>query len=160
MTVKLYSTATLIDIISVCAEACEDEREQYQAFTGREFDPDTAAREIAAKDGPSWTICVDEKPVIVGGFDFMRPGVWQDWMVSTRQAWGATARMPVSRRVRRVMDRMLETEAHRLQCISLRSRIQAHKWYRVLGLRQEAALEAYGAEGEDAILFARVRAER
>jgi hypothetical protein len=83
--------------------------------------------------------------------------VWQDWMVSTPEAWNATNWRGTTRYVRKAMNAMLQTDAHRLQCVSLRSRIRAHEWYRVLGLRQEGVLEAYGVDGQDALMFARLR---
>jgi hypothetical protein len=89
-------------------------------------------------------------------FNQLRPGVWQDWMFSTPEAWSKHWR-GVTKIARRVMDFMLQGEAHRLQCVSLASRIHAHRWYRPLGLEQEGTLRGYGVNGEDAIMFARLR---
>lgn len=157
--ITLYQRPALADYLQVCHEACPDQIEQYEALAGDKFEPDVIATKLFLQDGPAWTIYVDDKPVLVAGFTQIRPGVWQDWLVSNARAWEKDVYVGVSRRVRKVMDAMLKTEAHRLQCISLRSRIQAHEWYRVLGLRQEGVLEAYGVDGQDALMFARVRAE-
>lgn len=148
----------MVDFLQVCHRACADEREQWKAFVGTEFDPDTVAAQLFSQPGPAWTIYLNGAPVVVAGFIALRPGVWQDWLVSTPEAWEPGVWPGVSRRLRKIMDAALKTEAHRLQCISLRSRIQAHQWYRVLGLRQEGVLEAYGADGQDALMFSRLRA--
>jgi hypothetical protein len=55
------------------------------------------------------------------------------------------------------MDFMLRETAHRLQCVSLASRIHAHRWYRPLGLRLEGTLAGYGVNGEDALMYSRLR---
>lgn len=160
MNVELFQGATLVDCLAVCHRSCVDEREQYEAFTGAKFEPDAVAAQLYMQGGPIWTICVGGEPTVVCGYLRERPGVWQDWLVSTPAAWGPTAWKGVTRRLRKLMDAMLETQAHRLQCISLRSRIQAHAWYRVLGLRQEGdGLEAYGADGQDALMFVRLKVE-
>jgi hypothetical protein len=47
--------------------------------------------------------------------------------------------------------------ARRLECVSLASRSQAHRWYATIGLTFEGTLRQYAANGEDAKLFSRVR---
>lgn len=157
MKFEVFKKPTLSDILLICDRLPEDEREQYEAFTGQRFDRDTMALLIASKSGPSWVLCGDGHPICAAGFDYIRPGVWQDWMVNTPEAFGQHWRT-TTKHVRRGMDAMLDqTDAHRLQCISLASRIHAHRWYAVLGLAPEGTLSAYGANGENAIMFARVK---
>lgn len=157
MSLKIFERPTLREILWCCERIPDDEREQLEVFTGQKYDADRIATAFASRSGPSWVIYRDDLPLLVAGFDYIRNGVWQDVMVSTPAAWSKENWFGVSRIVRRVMSKMLETEAHRLQCVSLRSRIQAHEWYRVLGLRQEGILSAYGSAGEDAIMFARLK---
>lgn len=157
MSLVLYQKPKLVDILSVCFDARDDEREQHEVFTGDRYDPEIFAARLSLLGGPSWSICRDEKPLLVAGFIPLRPGVYQDWMVSSNAAWADGNWREVTKIARRVMQAMLTHEAHRLQCISLRSRIQAHRWYNILGLRQEGVLEAYGVNGEDAVMFARLK---
>jgi len=154
--ITLYKRATLIQFLQVCDGMPADEREQYEAFCGVKYDVQEAALTFANRTGPNWVLCADEKPLCIAGFDYLRPGVWQDWMITTPDCWDKYWRS-VTKHTKRVMDAMLETEAHRLQCVSLRSRIQAHKWYRVLGLKQDGILPGYGVDGQDAILFSRCK---
>lgn len=156
---ELYTKPTIFDLLAICHHAPEDEREQYEAFFGQKYDANELAARLSLSPGPSWVLLDDKKPIVAAGFELIRPGVWQDWMVSTEAAWSPANWRTVTRHVREVMDAMLKTDAHRLQCVSLRSRIQAHRWYKVLGLRQEGVLEAYGADGQDAIMFKKVRSD-
>jgi hypothetical protein len=156
VTLRVYRNPKLLDFVQVCVGMQPDEVEQYEAFSGEKYDPESVAALFSLRDGPSWVIVADSKPVLVAGFDRIRNGVWQDWCISTPDAWGPHWH-GVTRIVRRAMDAMLQDGAHRLQCISLASRIHAHRWYRPLGLVKEGVLHGYGANGEDAIMFARLR---
>jgi hypothetical protein len=159
VTVQLFRDPTLIDLLDVAYRLPEDEREQIKAFTGAEYDPQSLAAAYHLRAGPKWMLHDGQQTLAVAGFDLIRPGVWQDWMVSTPEAWTPENWRSTTRYVRKVMDAMLKTEAHRLQCVSLASRIQAHRWYRLLGLEFEALLGAYGANGENAFMFSRLKAE-
>lgn len=156
MTLKVYSKPSLLDFIQVCHKLPADEVEQYEAFAGKTYNPEEVAAIYSLRDAMSWTIVADGQPIVVAGFDMIRPGVWQDWLLSTPEAW-TTHWRGVTKICRRAMDAMLQGDAHRLQCISLASRIHAHRWYRPLGLVQEGVLHGYGVNGEDAIMFARLR---
>lgn len=157
MTVELFKKPTLSDLLLICDRLCSDEREQYEAFYGKPFNRDAMAIGLVTKPGPSWVLCADGRPLCAAGFDYVRPGVWQDWMVNTPEAFGVHWRS-TTKQVRRVMDGMLDqANTHRLQCVSLSTRTNAHRWYRVLGLAPEGTLRAYGANGQDAIMFSRVK---
>jgi hypothetical protein len=159
MKYTLYRNPTLFDFIEVCYALPEDEREQFATLSGKPYDPNVVAAQYFLRDCPKWVLCADDKPLCVAGFDYVRPGVWQDWMFSTPAAWSPAHWRTVTKNVRKVMDGMLVKDAHRLQCISLKSRIQAHKWYRVLGLVLEGELEGYGINGENALVFKRMKEE-
>lgn len=156
MSLVVYRNPSLVDFLQVTSQLPPDERAQYEAFTGEKFDPERVAAAYAYTPCPQWVICAGQEPIVVAGFTQLRPGVWQDWLLSTPAAWSQHWR-GVTKIARRVMDLMLRTDAHRLQCVSLASRIDAHRWYRPLGLVREGTLHGYGANGEDAIMFARLR---
>lgn len=152
---QLYQNPQLVDFLQVMSALRADELAQYEAFSGEEFNAQRVAAFMALQTGPRWVVVRGDTPVAVAGFDLIRPGVWQDWMFSTDGAWEPGAWRSVTKHVRKGMTAMLQSGAHRLQCVSLASRVQAHAWYRVLGLRQEGVLRRYGVNGEDAIMFAR-----
>lgn len=147
----------LVDFIFICQKLPEDERRQYEALSdGVPYDSERHAIQLAASLGPRWALVKgDGQPLAIGGFSYIRPLVWQDWLIGTPEAWRDHWRS-ISKHCRRMMDRMLETEAHRIQCVSLADRTAAHHWYRVLGYEREGTLRAYGANGEDAVMFARI----
>lgn len=153
---KVYKNPQLVDFIQVCRQLPTDEIEQFEAFTGEPFNPDLVAAAYALRPGPAWVLTADNEPIVIAGFDMLRPGVWQDWMFSTPVAWEKHWRT-VTKYCRKTMDAMLQSGAHRLQCVSLASRIHAHRWYRPLGLVLEGTLHGYGVNGEDAFMFARLR---
>ena len=154
--VVLYRDPTLADIYLVCSNVQADQVEQFEAFTGQKYDAGVVSASYHLRPGPKWVLTERDQPIGVAGFDHIRPGVWQDWMFTTERCWDPHWRA-ITKHTRRAMDAMLKTEAHRLQCVSLASRIHAHKWYRVLGLQLEGTLRGYGANGEDALMFARTR---
>lgn len=147
---------TIIDLIKVCRQLPDDERVQYQAFQGVAFVPDEAAVRFACMEGPRWALVdADGEPIIVGGFTWIREGVWQDWLLTTPAAWERHWRT-VTKVCRRVMDQMLATEAHRLQCIALAGREGARRWYGALGYRHEGVLRQFGHNREDAVIYSRI----
>lgn len=155
--IELFQKPTLSDYLMICDRLPVDEREQYEAFTGQSYDRDIMATGLYQKTGPAWLLTANGIPLCAAGYDYIRPGVWQDWMVNTPEAFGEHWRT-VTKHCRRGMTALLDqTSAHRLQCVSLANRKVAHKWYAVLGLASEGTLKNYGANGEDAIMFARVK---
>lgn len=152
--IQLYRNPKIVDFLNVCFKLRADEREQVEAFTGQPYDAESLAVQHACKTGPMWMLCDDDRPLAIAGFDYIRPGVWQDWMLGTDEAWANYWRF-IHKNTKRAMDKMLEQDAHRLQCVSLASRIHAHRWYAVLGLAPEGTLHGYGAKGEDFIMFAK-----
>lgn len=156
MSLTLYSNPSLIDFLQVLSRLPADEIEQIEAFSGAPFNVEKVAALYSLREGPKWVLCADNRPIAIAGFDMIRPGVWQDWMFSTPEAWTDHWRT-VTKHVRRVMEVMLREDAHRLQCVSLASRTAAHKWYGVLKLEREGVLRDYGVNREDAIMFSRVR---
>jgi len=156
MTLQCYSSPVLVDFLQVTHALRKDEVEQYEAFAGA-FNPDEAAAVFFLRPGPKWCLTTDAGlTVAVAGFDLIREGVWQDWMFTRDEAWTGTNWRSTTRFVRRAMDGMLESGARRLQCVSLASRIDAHRWYSTLGLTLEGPLSCYGRQGQDALMFKRL----
>ena len=137
-----------------------DEIAQWCALTGHAtYDPELAARSIVATMGPLAFCLVgpDNMPVVVGGFTEDRPGVFQTWMVGTEEGWAKHWRA-ITRHSRRSIDALLESgRAHRIQTHALASRTAAHAWYERLGMQREGTLRSYFADGQDAVVFSKVR---
>lgn len=157
MSFALYSSPSLLDILTVCRHITDDQKAQMEAFSGEAYHFERTAMNYAQADGPSWVMCENDQPIAVAGFLPIRKGVWQDWMITTDRPWEKDAWRAITRYTRRIMDGMMEKHAHRLQCVSLASRIAAHKWYPAIGYTYEATLRGYAANGEDVKMFARVK---
>jgi RimJ/RimL family protein N-acetyltransferase len=155
--IQIYTDPLLLDFIKVACQLPQDEIEQLEAFTGEPFEIDGCAVGNFCAPGPKWVIKDGADPIIVGGFVPQRPGVWRDFLLTTPQAWEKHG-FGVTRICRRMMDAMFESgQAHRLECVTLASRTKAMKWFRVLGYEAEGNLIGYGANGQMAVSFSRVK---
>lgn len=155
---QIFRDITLAELLHACLHCPADEARQAALLGDGSFDAEVIAANLHLRTGPRWAGYCDGKLISAGGFHELRPGVWQDWMINTSEAFDPQHWRTVTKYARRIMDAMLKTDAHRLQCVSLASRIDAHRWYRVLGYTYEGTLRGYCANGEDALMFSRVRA--
>jgi hypothetical protein len=138
----------------------DDERAQYLALTGlEEYVPDVAARAFTASPGRQF-VMIDRQgmPVLAGGFCPVRRGVFEGWLVGSPEGWSSYWRA-MTKVCRGLMDDLLDAGgAHRIETFALASRTAAHEWYeRSLLMQREGVLRGYFADGQDAIVFARVR---
>lgn len=156
----LRLTAPLLqDYAYIAARMREDERAQFLAFSGlAEYVPDACALACANLLGPVWLLLADDEPIVVGGFDPIRPGVYEGWQMGTEAGWEAHG-LEITRHTRSINDDMFARDGvHRLQLCALAGREQAFDWYeRGLGYAREATLVGFCANGADAIMFARTK---
>lgn len=146
----------VIDFLYVCHNLPADQRRQWEAITSDKYDPEHAALCLASRPGPKWAFVKrDGTPVVVCGYDQIRSGVWQDFLLSTADAWKSHA-IECTRFCRKLMQGMLDSGAHRLQAVVLADRADVVKWYRLIGLEYEGTFRCYGSHGEDAVIYSRV----
>jgi hypothetical protein len=148
----------LIDYLWICTHLPEVQRRQYEALTDcAKFDVERVAMSFALRAGPQWALVKqDGTPIAVGGYDMIRNGVWQDFLLTTDEAWTHHA-IAVTRACRKIMATMLDGHAHRLQAILLADRADVRKWYRLLDLKFDGDLPGFGAHGEDAVIYSRIK---
>lgn len=156
----ITSTPTLLDFIKVVARADEDQIAHFTEMTGQEWDIDRVA--IGNWSVPlKWCISRGRDPLCVGGFVPMRPGVYRDFFIFAPEAFTKENWFHVTRICRRIMDSMLLSGVHRLECVAPAARIAARpdleKWYKILGYNKEGLRHGYCATGADAISYARVK---
>lgn len=159
MATKLRLATPLLDDVAYLARRMrEDERQQFVALSGLPaYDADIAARAIASTPGPTFVVLEGDMPVLLGGFDPLRTGVYEAWLVGTDEAWSRHGHA-FTRICRRAIDQILHADGHRVQVCALASRTAAHDWYeRFLGMEREGVHKRHGANGEDFIMFAKVR---
>lgn len=150
----------LQDYAYLAARLRPDEIAQVLAMSGNlHYDPDLAAREFATIPGEAFVLVDDDnRPVLIGGFMPLRPGVFEGWMVGTVDGWAQHWRA-ITKTSRRLLDSLMADGAHRVQVTALASRTCAHDWY-VRGLRMDQSpvcIVGYCASGDDAIMFARLK---
>lgn len=147
----------LMDTLRVTCSAEEDEREQYIAMTGEDWDVDEIVTTIHRKTGPKFVFLFDdEEPVAIGGFDLLAPGVWQTWFIAKEGAWKHGK--GITEHCRELIDVMFNEGARRIQILALTSRQQACKWYeKGLRMKQESVARNYGTSSEDVACYVRFR---
>jgi hypothetical protein len=162
MKYQLYHSPILLDYLRVISRAPEDQKLHFTEVTGQEWNIDSIAVGNLETTGPKWSIYADDTPIVVGGFAQRRPGVFEDWFISTPEAFSQEHYRYVTRLCKGLMDNMLGQKiAHRLECVVPVARLERSprlaKWYKVLGYNREALHHGYCANGGDAVRFARVK---
>lgn len=155
--IQVFTDPWLMDLIQIAAHITPDEREQIEAYNGETFDVERVALAHYMLKGPKWVIKSDGVPVGAGGYEPLTKGVYRDWALFAEQVW--TDRrlwVPVTRICKRAADAMIESGAHRLECLSLASRIKAHEWCAILGLEKEGVQVGAAANGADLVVLSRV----
>lgn len=152
------TSVLLRDLVILAATMLPDEKAQWEAVTGEAFDADQCARAMSRFTGPSYCLLDgDGNPLVVAGFEEVRPKVWQAWMAGTPEAW-RTQWKRITRECKRVGDALLASgAAHRLQIYALPERGAALRWYEALGYRFEGRLAQFFADGSDAVCYVRTR---
>lgn len=102
--------------------------------------------------GPKWTYRDQDRPWIVGGFVPQRSGVYASWFLATLDAWAEIPREVTDVAIERKQF-MLDNGAHRIETVCLSSNKLAQRWYKAIGFKHEATLEAYCVNGTSAELF-------
>jgi hypothetical protein len=148
---------SLHHLLYLADRAAPDEIAQYEAFVGLEWDPGDVAASLHRRPGVSFVLLGDDNlPVAAGGYTPVVNGTWESWMLVPESGW--THVKSITREARAFGDRMLAESANRLETLVLSSRATARVWYeRGLGMQAEGVKRGYGANGEDAVMYARVK---
>ena len=160
MKMHVFNNPTVLDFIRVVLTMLPDQRDHFTTMTGHPYDVDGIAVGNFMVPGPKWAFKTEDgEPICVGGFAPQRPGVYRDYFISGPKSFSPDYYFPVTRTCRRLIEMMLRTEAHRVECIVPAPRVTPvlDKWYATLGYNKEALRHGYCANGADAICYARVR---
>lgn len=130
------------------------ERDHEEIYNLRwDANPFTIVNDVMANPNFSWVGGHDGRPVAVFGGMPHHPGVWSMYCFATddfpKVALGITRFMK-----RIVVPKMFgEMGIHRLQCDSHEKHVQAHRWLRLFGARQEGVKWKYGRDGANYFTF-------
>lgn len=151
-----FGPALLADLVFIAQRMRPDEVAQWCALTGRGYSADAMVRALANLPADV-LVGRDNMPVLAGGIDTLRPGVGEAWMIGTLDGW-AQYGVAITRWGRKILTSALASGFHRVQTVALESRTAAHEWYeRGLGMRREAVLPGYFADGQSGVMFAKTR---
>src|SRR5690606_11769877 len=97
----------------------------------------------------------DGTPACAGGWEQIKPGIWQSWMVGTVRGWEEMW-IDIHRTTRFVIEQLVDSGmARRLQTSALASRTHAHRWYERFGMVYEGTMKGLGENGEDVVWYGR-----
>lgn len=95
----------------------------------------------------------DGRPVAFGATIEARPNVLTLLFFATDAF--PTIALGLTRFIRqRLFPAQRRAGAHRIECVSIDTHIDAHRWIEILGLRREAAMPGYGKDGQTFYQFA------
>ena len=120
------------------------------------FDADKLVKMLA-----TWNMlwcCINvatNNPAVIGGISFKTSAVAEAMMFGTREFGQVVTEVETASNL--AMQAILEGHVRRIEVRSIATHKIAHRWYRKLGLKFEAALPQYGVNGETFFLFSRLR---
>jgi hypothetical protein len=148
---------TALDCAFVCTNMREDDFLETSSLTFAKT-RDAMIKATLDEGGEHYTVLNRKgEPVIVGGTYYDNPNVATIWLFATdkitkRDWWVAT------KFITGLIDRMFENGmAHRIQAFSIGWRHVAHKWFKQLGLKQEACLKGFTEDGIDVLIFSKIK---
>lgn len=133
----------------------DDERSQWCATIGAtHYSPTLCALTLVTLQGPRFVLVGrDNRPLMLGGFEPVRPGVERGWMAAVHGSWEAHW-FAMTREVRRLMRQRFTEGVHRIEAVALASRTRTADWFaRGLGMTFEGVLRGYFADARAASLY-------
>lgn len=163
--IRMAPSPMLLDYLLVASMLPTEERELYTALTGEDYHHEFVAHGLfgAGQGGriASWYFDIDGEtpPIALGGYIRARPGVWQSFFMAREEAWAPGVGRELTELVAGCVQWMFQnTDAHRLETVTLVTRTRARAWYERIGLHYEATMCKYCANGEDAVLYVATKA--
>lgn len=149
---------SLHHLLYLADRAPAEEIEQYEAFSGTEWDAGDVAATYQQQQGVKFAaLDAEGLPIAAGGWRPVVGGTWESWMLAPSDSWGKYG-ISVTKVCLDTMDRLFLGGARRLELLVLKDRAKARAWYeRGLKMRDEGTKHAYGAAGQDAVIYARLK---
>lgn len=144
------------DAARVAAGMRDIDRQEICALHGTD-DPVVAISPLQYVQHIGATVWRGDTPICAIGAVFMWPGVVSVFMFATDR-WREVA-LETTKFVRRtLLPALRDAGVHRLQCHSLDTHAEAHRWLRMLGADREVWEPEYGKNRENFVLFTMSRA--
>lgn len=145
-----------LDLEFICFNMREIDRHEIYANlpTSNPLEWAALVFQATSRKGCAWIASLDGRPAAVMGVFENFPGTWQIFSFGTddyiRALVAFKPKWPL------MQDYLKEHGGHRLECRSLLTHRQAHRFLQLMGFKAEAILDCYGRNREDYILFRQV----
>lgn len=142
-------------IYAVARQLHVDEIAGVTAISGVDYDGVRYARQLCLIPRFRFTL-LDEsgRPVAIGGFRELGPGIFQLWGGCTQDGWSRYWRS-ITKSLRWLANELLQTEARRIEVLAIASREPFVRWcLRSLGMEHEGVFRCRAANGEDVVSLA------
>jgi hypothetical protein len=149
---------TLSHLLARAVALPPGERELAEALSGEPYDPGAVAAKLKLAPGMHFAFLSENEHVIAaGGFITHGNGVFRTWFLASEASWEHYG-VELTRVVRELIRRMLyDGPARRIETVTLADRTRARDWYPKIGLTYESTMQAYGAQGQDAVMYVAVK---
>lgn len=135
------------DCLYVAENMRESDREELAAVRWDDADPNAIALDCEKSNIFTYIAYSGDDPVAVVGAMGMGPGVMSVFMFATKRL--PEIGLGITRWVRRQFVPFLEEAGvHRAECHTLATHEDSHKWLRLFGMIEEAAVPGFGKNGE------------
>lgn len=149
----MISEASYLDLLIVASTMRESDRAEIYAtrFADDPFDVAAQCNESQYK-----FVYRNAENALVAAFGVAHlwPHVWSVWLFANDLWDERTGKAIVRFTRRRIQQDIKDHAARRLECRSLSTHADAHRFIEAIGLRRESVLPRYGRDGEDFIVFA------
>lgn len=152
MPANLVTRGNLVydDVLYVVRNMREKDRQEIMATRFSE-EPEDLATDAMMSEKFAWQWMYGINPVGVMGALPLWPGMWSVWMFATDDFPFVSFSM--TRFARLVIVPTLRRHAHRVECRTMETHVEAHKWLKFLGGEQESILKNYGKNGENFYIY-------
>ena len=149
---------TALDCAFVCTNMREDDFLETSSLSFAKTRDAMVKATLDEVSGEHYTVLNRKgEPVIIGGAYYDNPNVATMWLFATnkitKRDWWVGTQFIIG-----LIDRMFENGmAHRIQAFSIGWRYVSHKWFKKIGLKQEACLKGFTEDGLDVLIFSKIK---
>ncbi|WP_146071428.1 hypothetical protein [Bosea lathyri] len=142
-------------VLAVASRMRERDQHEFMATSYARTSDELAQDMVRRYAGLPGAICALDgtDPVAIGAMIEARPNVLTLLFFATNEM----PRIAISLTsfiTKRLFPPQREAGVHRIECVSIIDHTDAHRWIKILGLKQEATMPGYGKGGETFFQFA------
>ena len=148
--------ATDIEIVQVMANLRQEDYEELFYSSSFDNEQDFLMDMTQVVHYMGCDVClIGNEPVMLGGINPVRHGVFNIWGFGTDRA--EEAMVQITKRAQEYITEAFDMGAHRIQAASRCGHKQAHRWLSLVGLIRESKMVGFGSDGSDYYMYAVTR---